>query len=458
MKLGRRLFFKLSLGAAFILNLLNWSAFRIKAEPQVETGHADPRVNERQGFHLGADDDGLSRVFMVEGGSPAENIDKAIEIFGGIESLIGLMDIVVLKPNAQRYNQGMTNTDAMKGFIDQVLSIKGFVGEIIIAENHQYQQDDCCGWTTQNRNGSFNLYELVDHYQKNGHKNVTKYHWHVAGPCEFPLEGNGKGNSRVRGPEDGDGYVWMDDNYYLSPTGRKCLMTYPVFTSNYSGITIDLKNGPWKDGNYLTDRDVRLINFSALNHHGRYAGVSASVKNLMGVVDMTCGFPGDTPEGTFNTHHIGVSQIKHWLYHSHWRVKKLLKPFRLDIIDWCYRDFRYTGGVLGQLMATVKMPDLHIIAAEIVGWGGRKELDMSFRPKALMLSKDPVALDYLAAREILYPSTPDEAKEVAGVSVKWLNNPDDKNGPFNKFLKETEKQGVGTLNFDKIRLIRVSVI
>ena len=50
----------------------------------------------------------------------------------------------------------MTNTDAMKGFIDLILSIPGFMGEITIAENHQLQKDESRGWVTDQRNGQFN--------------------------------------------------------------------------------------------------------------------------------------------------------------------------------------------------------------------------------------------------------------------------------------------------------------
>jgi len=399
---------------------------------------------------LGMDRDGKSRVFLVRGGSPEQNIRKAIEMMGGIKRFIGPRDIIVIKPNAQRYHQGMTNTDAIKGFIDMILEMGDFDGEIIIAENHQYQQDECCGWVTTKRNGRFNLNELVDAYRQGGHPNVTKYHWHVAGPCSHPLQGDAQGNRRVSGPEDGDGYVWMRSEAYHSPAGRVCLMTYPIFTSSYSGIRIDLKNGAWRDGRYLNDRRVRLINFAALNHHGRYAGVSASVKNLMGVVDMTCGFPGDLFPETYNMHHIGVSRRISWLKHGHWRVRAYQGRARFLFEDFCYRNFHHTGGALGHFMAHVRFPDLNIIAAELVGWGDRKKLEMAFRPRAILAGMDPVALDYVAAKEILCPGTPAEAKEVSGRSIRRLNDPDDVEGPFYKFLRETQRQGIGTIDPEKI--------
>ncbi len=442
----RRLFLKVSLSLALVFNFISLGIFSKKTEA-VQSAVGAPAVSSV--VHTR----GNSKVYVVSDGSPEENIKKILHMMGGIGAFIDKNDIVVIKPNAQRYNQGMTNTDAIKGFIDLVLAIEGFSGEIIIAENHQYQDDACCGWTTENRNGQFNLYELVEHYQKNGIANVTKYHWHVAGPCTYPLQGNGQGDRRVTGPEQGDGYVWLEECAYLSPSGRKCVMTYPVFTSEYSGIRIDLKNGAWQNGTYLTDRKVKFINFSALNHHGRYAGVSASVKNLMGVVDMTCGFPGDRLNDTYNTHHIGVSRKIHWLHHGHWRIRKYKGRLRYMFEDFCYRDFHHTGGALGYFMANIRSPDLNIIAADLVGWGDRRKLEMAFRPKAVLASQDPVALDYIAAREILYPNTPEDAVEVAGVSIKQLNNPDDWNGPFYKFLRETAKHGPWSLEKNKIEIV-----
>ena len=61
-----------------------------------------------------------------------------------------------------------------------------------------------------------------------------------------------------------DGYVWRDDMVCKVENGRKTMMTYPVFTSSYSDIIIDLKNGAWKNGKYL-ERKVKLINFPSLN-------------------------------------------------------------------------------------------------------------------------------------------------------------------------------------------------
>jgi hypothetical protein len=403
---------------------------------------------------LGIDEDGFSRVFVVRNGAPAENMARILQMMGGIERFVGPTDIVVLKPNAQWWNQGTTNTDAMKGFIDAVLAVQGFAGEVIIADNHQSDGDNSRGWNTDKRNGTFNLNELVEHYHSMGHANVTKYHWHVAGTTSLPLQGGAQGNSRVNGPQDGDGYVWLEDNYYVSPAGRTCFMTYPVFTSSYSGTTVDLKRGAWKDGQWLNDTRVRFINFSALNHHGSDCGVTASVKNLMGVVDMSCGWPGDKPDGTFNAHHIGVSKINSWKKSKLFMSLAARLGFQGAFDRYCCRHFHHTGGVLGHFMKNVRMPDLNITAAEWVGWGSRTETDKASREKTILASTDPVALDYVSARDVVLPVTPPELPYYNTSATYYeLNDPEMVGGPLYDFLNETARQGIGNFNSNKTRIV-----
>ncbi len=138
----------------------------------------------------------VSDIYVAKNGTPQQNVSKIIEMMGGIEKFIGLNDIVVLKPNAQWWNQGRTNLAAMKGFMDLVLNIPDFKGEIIIAENQHFvdnslpedEKDNVRGWTQLSEiNGDIDginhsLNTLIDIYQNHGHENVTKYHWRDGGP------------------------------------------------------------------------------------------------------------------------------------------------------------------------------------------------------------------------------------------------------------------------------------
>lgn len=410
----------------------------------------NPKDNILLKANLGVAEDGLSYVYKVQGGTPEENMVALVNRLGGIEKIIGEKDIVVLKPNAQWWLQGMTNTDAMKAFMELVLNSKRFRGEIVIAENNQYLKYNGRGWSTDQRNGAFNYNELIDYFNNLGFKNVSSYHWRGAGPNPEPIEGDDDGSGkRVKGPSNGDGYVWRDDIVYTSPEGKQCWMTYPIFTSSYSGITIDLKNGAWQKGRYLKNRKVKFINFSALNHHGWYSGVTASVKNLMGVVDMTCGFHASTPEDVYNVHFIGVEKYIRYVSKIPSRyLTKLRTTLRLK----AYENFHFTGGALGTFMRDIRLPDLNIITAHWVGWGSRWDVKKSSYPKAILAGVDPIALDYIAAKDILLKETPPNE-----TSYLRLNNPDNVVGPFYRFLRECHRQGIGNLDEKNIRRIEKTI-
>ncbi len=391
-------------------------------------------------------------IYTATSDDPGDNTHRLVESLGGIEAIIGKEDIVILKPNSQWWNQGMTNTDIMAAFIEIVLAIPGFTGEVIIADSHQCQEDNSRGWTTEKRNGRFNLNELVEFFNYKGHPNVTKYHWRPAGPNPMPLQMDGFGDSVVSHPSEGDGYIWPDDLFYVCPYGHKCLLAYPVFTSAYSGVTIDLKDGAYKDGSY-TGQPVKFINFSALNHHGVYVGATASIKNYMGVVDMSCGYPGPEPPRTYNTHHMGASNLFRLITSVVWRLNKLSKlPWFHDIyLHPSVFRFRYTGGVLGAFMREIRRADMNIITAVRVGWGSRVNTAKAFKANTVLASTDPVALDYWAAANILLPGT--KAAQAPAEYVE-LNDPDIEDGPLRMFLEECRRELGGTLDPELINVVR----
>ena len=404
----------------------------------------------KEDFNIGTEKDGFSDVYLVQGETAEFNMLKLIGMLGGLHRIVGLNDIVVIKPNAQWWSQGMTNTDAMKAFIEAVLKMPGFKGEVIVAENHHDKGLNSRGWTTENRNGRFNYNELIDHFQRAGFSNVTKCHWQDAGVNPRPLEGTDCCGKKVAGPEEGDGYVWRDDILYTAPNGNVCWMTYPIFTSSHSGIRIDLKDGAWKDGKYLDERPVTFVNFSAINHHGLYSGVTASIKNLMGVVDMTCGFQAPEPKGTFNVHFVGVEPL---IKFSYWTRRDWGLGFAKDWLrKTSYTNFHFTGGALGKFMTSIRMPDLNIITADWVGWGSRTDTTKSAKPLALLASRDPVALDFIAARDVLLKATPYDE-----VAYRMLNDPTRSDGPFHKFIRECHLQGIGNLDPLRIRVNRTNI-
>ena len=383
-----------------------------------------------------ATSDNRSHVYFAKGNNtPEYKVAHVVEMMGGVEKTIDRSDIVIIKPNCQWTGHATTNTNAIRGFIDLILQIRGFEGEVIIADNHHYDPDDSRAWTTASRNGEFNLNELVLSYQDRGYANVTKCHWRDGGPNPRPIHGNAAGGGLVQGPEEGDGYVWCQEDYGFN--GLKAKMTYPIFTSRYSGVTVDFRHGAWRDGKY-TEQPVKLINFAALNHHGN-SGITAAIKNYMGIVDLSCGFHGPTPPGYFNFHYIGFPWPK---------SKGLQRLLQTVLVNPTLNQNRYLrrliafagpmtgalGGAIGYFMKNIRMADLNVIAAEHVGhesrWGNPTHA------KAVLASDDPVALDYVAAKYIMLPS--------GGQKVKY-HNPDDLHRPLRKTLEGCHNQGIGNM-------------
>ncbi len=363
-----------------------------------------------------------SDVFISTNGSPQENMAMVIEMMGGIQRFIGINDIVILKPNAQWWNQGRTNLAAMKGFIDLVLGIPGFDGEIIIAENHHFmddslpeqEKDNVRGWVHLSEiNGDIdgvnhNLNTLIDLYHDQGFRNVTKCHWRDGGP-KRDVWGNGQNGGIVTSTSQGDGYVWTDDDYVFEGLWGfkkwKVKMTYPIFTSAYSGITIDFKNGAFQrnnvgGGNYILNKPVKFINFSVLNHHGSATGITGAIKNYMGITDLSCGWWGLKPEGHFNVHQCGE-----------------------DFYPYA------KAGPLGHFMKNIRTADLNIVTAEWVGWGSRTDVSKAARVRTILAGTDPVALDYYGAKHLIFPLSKNQD----------LHDPDNPESSIRKFLSLAQK-------------------
>ncbi|MCD4811306.1 DUF362 domain-containing protein [bacterium] len=380
--------------------------------------------------------DTLSHIYESKNGTPEQNMAKVLEMIGGIEKIIGKNDIVVIKPNGQQIMHNMTNTNTIKEFVDQVLSIPGFSGEVIVAENHHYHPDDRAGWTTTHRNGDYNLNELIAYYHDRGIANVTKYHWRDGGIVRNSTLKDTERGRIVSGPGEGDGYVWTDEEY--SYEGRKTKMTYPIFTSAYSGVTIDFKNGAWKNGKY-TGQPVKFINMSALRHHSN-AGVTAAIKNYLGVVDLTCGYRGKNPAGYYNFHYIAVDWpwigilrkgMKSFITSKFARKQEITRK----IADFVGPQNGALGGAVGHFMKTIRMADLNVVTAEYAGHQGRRKTPG--HTKTVLASTDPVALDYYAGKHVLLP---------LGGKKAGYNNPDNPRGTFHKYLELCNAQGIGTLN------------
>ena len=75
-------------------------------------------------------------VYRAVNGTPAENIDRVLELAGGIDRIVGADDVVVVKPNVQWWNQGAPNLSAMSRIVERIFERPGGVrGEGVVAEN-----------------------------------------------------------------------------------------------------------------------------------------------------------------------------------------------------------------------------------------------------------------------------------------------------------------------------------
>lgn len=374
--------------------------------------------------------DPLCTVYRAVNGTPAENLRKVVEMMGGVGTHFGEDDVVLIKPNAQWWNQGATNLAALSTFVELIMERPGgFRGEVVIAENcHRGNSpwtSTGSGWAKDfQRNadisGIKNLGELGQSLKKRYGDHFTLRHWiNVA-----------YGAKRVFGPKDGAGYVYCDgtggvpllsfDNGLAGERHRATIMTYPVFVTDRATV-VDFKNGVWEKGKY-TGRPFRFVNFPALNHHSVYCGITSAVKNYLGVTDLS---GGPDPRGG------GKLTSDYYNFHS----------FPFNTWDHGPRP-GMLGAEVGVFLKTVRKADLNIAAAEWVGLVSRVDPPVA-RTRAVLASTDPVALDYHSAKYVLFPN-----------SKLAIHDPDNAKGPLRQYLAAcAEKSGC---NLDESRVNIVS--
>jgi len=301
----------------------------------------------------------------------------------GPDGIIGSDDVVVIKINYQWTGCGGTNTDLLRGLIRALVDHpEGFTGEIVVGENTQSISSDNLdrgGNNAQDR--SLSPARVVAGFQDLGYRveiadwtRIRKYRTEADQSCDV----------------SGGGYVVMEPG----PAGK---VSYPRFKTS-DGSCISIKNGVWDPGTGSFDRSrLKIINLPVLKPHGNVYGVTAAVKNYMGVV---------TTE--LNTG-------------SHTAVR---------------------GGLMGAVMAETGPPDLNILdcirvdgnpySGPQASWAYASRLDQ------LVASTDPIALDIWATSNILIPEF-----LANGFEPPWPNpsaDPEDPNGTFRNYLDNSMDQ------------------
>lgn len=367
-------------------------------------------------------------VFRSVNGTPAENLTKVIELTGGIEKLIGSDDIVLIKPNVQWWNQGAPNLAALKTFVDLIMGRPGgFKGEVVLFENCHRGSSPWTstesGWARDfERNSDLtnisNLNELSRILKDRYRERFSTYH----------VIDVGAGNKKVSGPSDGTGYIYCDgsngvplilcENGLQGKDRRATIMTYPILKTD-KGTTIEFKHGIWEKGSY-TGQPLRFINFAALNHHSTYCGLTSAIKNYMGITDLSGGSdPGNGGRLTKDYYNFHSFPFNKWSPGP--------SPGML-------------GKEIGTFMKTIRGADLNITTAEWVGLSSRTDPPIA-HTKAVLASTDPVALDYHAARYILFTN-----------SNLAIHNPDNQRGPLYPILAKCAQTMGGILDENQVEV------
>jgi uncharacterized protein (DUF362 family) len=273
---------------------------------------------------------------------------------GPLQGPLGLVapdDVVLIKVNAQWKYRGCTSSDLVRGIVQRVLDHPdGFRGEVVIVENGQGRGSLACD-TFQSYHG-----DRAVHANANDERHSFLYlvetlfrDPRVSAKLLDPI----RDTFLAADDHDRDGYRKMG------------LVSYPCFTTA-GGRRVELKEGVWTGSGHASN--LKLINVPVLKHHDKNGSeITASLKHFYGLVSMQDG-------------------------------------------NRSFRHYARLGETTGTMIARVRAPSLNVIDATWVSFRSitGTPAETTFRANQILASQDPVALDYWAAKNILYPIDNDE--------------------------------------------------
>ena len=282
----------------------------------------------------------------------------------GPTGLIEPEDVVLIKVNAQWKYRGCTNSDLIRGLIQRVLAHpEGFSGEVVIVENGQGRGSLNCdtsssyGGDTSVRANAINESHSFIYLINSIFSDPR-----VSGFLLDPIRGS-----------------FIDANNHTANGYRTYEnVSYPCFTTA-GGRRVELKDGLWTGSAY--SQKLKLINVPVLKHHDTGGSeITESLKHFYGLVSMS--------DGQSN-----------------------------------FRHYSGLGETCGKMVVSVRTPVLNIIDAI---WVSHLSLNgypasNTYQADELIASQDPVALDYWAAKYVLYPINNDSRHhpDFAGINA-WL--------------------------------------
>ena len=270
-------------------------------------------------------------------------------VISGLQGMIRANDVVLIKVNAQWKYRGCTNSDLICGLIQCILDHPDvFTGEVVIFENGQGRGSLNCD-TKGTPGNPYPDSEVHANANDESHSylylvNTVFRDPRVSAYLLDPIRGTLIANN----DHDSDGYRSYEN------------VSYPCFTTE-GGHRIELREGIWDGEKYK--HNLKLINVPVLKHHDTGGSeITAALKHFYGIVSMGDG-------------HIG------------------------------YRHYEGLGETCGKMVVSVCTPVLNIIDAIWISHSSRGGYPESkcFRANQILASQDPVALDYWAAKHVLYP-------------------------------------------------------
>jgi len=263
----------------------------------------------------------------------------------GPNGLIANNDVILIKINEEWPYRGGTNTDILKELIQALVDHpEGFVGEIVVADNGQWQGS--MNWPESNAEDHAQSTQDVVNMFFSQDFDVSTKTWI---PIRF---------DRVDEYSEDD----MTDGYILydNPDPETGIyVSYPKFRTQF-GTYVSFKKGIWNGTGY--EKRLKVINMPVLKSHSVY-GVTASLKHYMGVQSQGLA----NGHSTVATGGMGTLMVETGL------------P-TLNIID--------------AVWVNANPPSFS-------GDGPGTPYNQATRVNVLMASTDPVALDYWAAKRVL---------------------------------------------------------
>ena len=267
------------------------------------------------------------------------------DLLGSPKGMIAANDVVLIKVNAQWKYRGCTNSDVIRGLIQSILDHPdGFTGEVVLIENGQDWGSLRCDTTTRYENSSV---QANANNRRHSFEYLVKKIFKDRRVSSYLLDPI-RQERLVSDDHDRDGYRILDN------------VSYPCFTTA-GGHHVELRDGVWTGNRY--SQNLKLINVPVLKHHDNGGSeITASLKHMYGVLSMEDG--------------------------------------RYD-----FRHYDGLGETCGNMFARVRAPVLNIIDAIWVSQGSLSGYpkEATTRVNQLVAGQDPVALDYWAAKHILYP-------------------------------------------------------